>query len=86
MSYYMDQPRPNARKYRATRRRCARNDRRYFSVEKRHGMPPQHNHISTWNPWPVREECPTGCPTIGFDYVRDWPPTVISWKGAVRNG
>ena len=83
--YYQGDPTPDARAYRRVRR-CVRRHRRRWTLElKRHGMPPQHdlffNHY--WTP-DGRTLCEDGCPAKGFDFARDWPPTVTSWKGLTR--
>jgi len=86
MSYYMDEPLPTAREWRARRRRCRRAWREWDQIEKRHGMPPQHNHRRFVLGLPDKgpADCTRACPAFGFDYARDWPPTVTSWKGLLR--
>lgn len=86
LDYHAGEPLPTARKWRARRRAVARHRRAWVMVEKRHGIPPQHNH-GTLHAEPgrlTRLPCPDGCPAKGFDYARHWPPTVTSWKGLTR--
>ena len=93
VSYYACQVLPTARQWRAQRRRAVRAQRRWDLIDKRHGIPPQHNHARTlgdpepvavggWGCWWL--PCPDGCPAKDFVYARDWPPTVTSWKGLLR--
>ena len=82
MRYYLAwggrNPKPTAREYRATRRKVRRTWHSWDMVEKRHGMPPQHNH----DYWQYTDEpCPADCPRKDFTVENDWPPTVISWRG-----
>jgi hypothetical protein len=83
ISYYYDAPLPTARQWRARRRRTSRTWHRWDMTEKRHGIPPQHNHqtLATSPGLLRRLPCPDGCPAKGFVYARDWPPTVTSWRG-----
>lgn len=83
ISYYYDAPLPTARQWRARRRRTSRTWHRWDMTEKRHGIPPQHNHRRGYVGLPDRgpAECTTACPAFGFEYARDWPPTVTSWRG-----
>lgn len=83
ISYYFDRPLPTARQWRKWRRRTARAWRWGDLIDKRHGIPPQHdlNLGHFWAPNFPGPMCADGCPAKGFDYARDWPPTVTSWRG-----
>ena len=78
VTYYAREPLPTARQWRAQRRRASRIWRRFLILEKRHGLPPQHNH---WRGGPGPVDCTRTCPAYRFDYARGWPPTLTSWKG-----
>lgn len=67
---------PSAREWRARRRATVRSWHAWDMQVKRHGLPPQHNHLPL--------HCDPGCPAFGFVYSLDWPPTITSWKALLR--